>query len=70
MLRKLKRRGIVKTPAEDSRAFLCRIATPELAQREQLARIIDLYNRIKYARDGDSPLARKQLRSLINSLQI
>jgi transglutaminase-like putative cysteine protease len=70
MLRKLKRRGIVKTPAEDSRAFLCRVATPELAQREQLARIIDLYNRIKYARDGDSPLARKQLRSLINSLQI
>ena len=70
MLRKLRRRGLVKNPAEDSRAFLRRVATPELAQREQLARIIDLYNRIKYARDGDSAQARKQLRALIDSLQV
>jgi len=70
MLRKLRRRGLVKNPAEDSRAFLRRVATPELAQREQLARIIDLYNRIKYARDGDSAQARRQLRALIDSLQV
>jgi len=70
LLRKLKRHGIDKKPSEDSRAFLRRISTTDLAQREQLERIINLYNRIKYARDGDSPRARQQLRSLINSLQI
>jgi transglutaminase-like putative cysteine protease len=70
LLRRLRRLGIDKKPAEDNRAFLRRVSTPDLPQREQLARIIDLYNRIKYARNGDSALARKQLRSLINSLQI
>ena len=70
LLRKLARRGIEKKPAEDARAFLRRVATPELAERDQLARIVDLYNRIKYGRNGDSPLARNQLRTLINSLRI
>jgi transglutaminase-like putative cysteine protease len=70
LLRKLKRLGIDKKPSEDNRAFLRRVSTAELAQREQLARIIDLYSRIKYARNGDSALARKQLRSLIDSLQV
>jgi len=70
LLRKLKRLGIDKKPAEDNRAFLRRVSTAQLAQREQLERIIDLYNRIKYARNGDSTLARRQLRSLIDSLQI
>ena len=59
-----------KKPSEDSRAFLRRVSTPEFAQREQLARIVDLYNRIKYGRDDDSPDARKRLRRLINSLQL
>jgi transglutaminase-like putative cysteine protease len=70
LLRRLARRGLVKKPSEDSRAFLERVATPEFAQREQLARIVDLYNRIKYGRNGDSPQARKQFGKLVNSLQV
>jgi transglutaminase-like putative cysteine protease len=74
LLRKLARRGIEKKPSEDSRAFLQRISSQpipsqQLAQPDQLARIIDLYNRIKYGRDGDSTLLLKQMRSMINSLQ-
>jgi len=42
----------------------------QAAVREQLERIIDLYNRIKYARNGDSAPARRQLRALIDSLQL
>ena len=69
LLRKLARRGIVKKPSEDTRALLRRISTDEIAQSDQLARIIDLYNRIKYGRNGGSPQALKQMRSMINSLQ-
>jgi transglutaminase-like putative cysteine protease len=69
LLRKLARHGMVKKPAEDTRAFLRRISTQEIAQTDQLERIIDLYNRIKYGRNGDSPQALKQMRSMINSLQ-
>ena len=67
--RKLARRGIVRKPAEDTRAFMRRISTPELAQSDQLERIIDLYNRIKYGPDGGSPQALQQMRNMINSLQ-
>ena len=69
LLRKLARRGIERKPSEDTRAFLSRITPQELDQKEQLARIIDLYNRIKYGRNGDSPLALHQMRKLIDSLQ-
>jgi hypothetical protein len=69
LLKKLARHGIEKKPSEDSRAFLQRISAEEVPGREQLAPIIELYNRIKYGRDGDSALARNQLRSLIDSLQ-
>jgi hypothetical protein len=68
LLRKLARHGIDRKPSEDTRAFLRRVSATNFAQREQLSRIIELYNRIKYGRDGDSPLARSQLRSLIDSL--
>ena len=70
LLRRLARRGLAKRPAEDSRAFLARVATPEFAQREQLARIVNLYNRIKYGRNGDSPQARKQFGALISSMRV
>ena len=69
LLRKLARRGIERKPSEDTRAFLRRISAGEIAQNDQLERIIDLYNRIKYGRNGDSPQALKQMRSMINSLQ-
>jgi hypothetical protein len=69
LLRKLARRGIVRKPAEDTRAFVRRISTPELAQSAQLERIIDLYNRIKYGRNASSPQALQQMRNMIESLQ-
>ncbi len=69
LLKKLSKRGLVKRPSEDTRAFLVRIDTQELAQREQIGRIVDLYNRIKYGRGGDQnrPLL-NNLRSLVNSI--
>ena len=70
LLKKLSRRGIQKGPAEDTRAFLQRISTQELPQREQIAKVVELYNRIKYGRQGSSELAINNLRSIINSLQI
>ena len=70
LLRRLARQGLKKKPAEDSRAFLERVATPGFEQREQLARIVDLYNHIKYGREGNSPLARKQFSALINSMRV
>jgi transglutaminase-like putative cysteine protease len=69
LLRKLARRGIEKKASEDSRAFLRRVSAEEFPQREQLARIIEMYNRIKYGRNGNSALALRQMRSLIDSLQ-
>jgi len=69
LLKKLARHGIEKKPSEDSRTFLRRISAEDFEEREQLAPIIELYNRIKYGRDGDSALARNQLRSLIDALQ-
>ena len=74
LLRKLARLGIEKKPSEDSRAFLQRISSQpipsqQLAQADQLARIIDLYNHIKYGRHGDSTLLLKLMRSMIKSLQ-
>jgi len=68
LLHKLAQRGFVKKPAEDTRAFLRRVSTHEIAQSDQLERIVDLYNRIKYGRNGGSPQALKQMRSMINSL--
>ena len=55
--------------AEDSREFLHRIDSADLPQRDQLARIVDLYNRIKYGRDGADELALRDLRSLVNGIR-
>lgn len=69
LLRKLARRGIEKKPSEDVRAFLRRVSAEDLPQREQLERIVDLYSRIKYGRNGNSPAALRQMHALIDSLQ-
>ena len=69
LLRKLARHGIEKKASEDTRAFLERVSAQGFPQRDQLATIVDLYNRIKYGRNGNSPMALNRLRSLINSLQ-
>ena len=68
LLKKLSRRGFHKRPSEDSRAFLDRVTDRDFAQREQLADIVELYNRIKYGRKGSSVRNLDSMRSLINSL--
>ncbi len=68
LLKKLSRRGFQKRPSEDSRAFLERISDRDFPQREQLADIVELYNRIKYGRKGSSVRILNSMRTLINSL--
>ncbi len=69
LLKKLARHGLDRHPAEDSRAFLDRIADRKIVERERLARIADLYNRIKYGRDGASEAALADLRRLVNTIR-
>ncbi len=68
LLKKLSKRGIQKSPAEDTRAFLKRVAQLDFPQLEQLASIIELYNRIKYGRQGPNTPAINHMRSLVNSI--
>ena len=68
LLKKLSRRGFQKRPSEDSRAFLDRVTDRDFPQREQLADIVELYNRIKYGRRGSSVRNLDSMRTLINSL--
>jgi transglutaminase-like putative cysteine protease len=68
VLKKLARKGFQKRPSEDSRAFLERISDRDFPQREQLADIIELYNRIKYGRQGPSVRGLNDMRTRINSL--
>lgn len=70
LLRKLSKRGIQKGPAEDTRVFLERVTTGEFPQNEQLANIVELYNGIKYGRQGNSQSALIRMRSMINSIQV
>ncbi len=68
LLKKLSRRGFDKKPSEDTRAFLRRISAQQLEQREQIERSVELYNRMKYGRHGDSRPLLNNLRSLVNSI--
>ncbi len=70
LLKKLSKRGIQKGPAEDTRAFLERVSGRDLPQLDQLANIVELYNRIKYGRQGPSERALNSMRSMINSLEL
>ncbi len=67
--KKLARQGLRRKPAEDTRAFLRRIDASGYPQRDRLARIIELYNRLKYGRDADSESALVDLRSLVNDIR-
>ncbi len=69
LLKKLARRGLVRRPAEDSRAFLARVTSTEIPERDRLARIVDLYNRIKYGREGPSDAALADLRKLVGTIR-
>jgi len=70
LLKKLSKHGIQKGPAEDTRVFMLRVATPDFPQSEQLASIVELYNRIKYGRQDSSQSALHQMRSMINSFHL
>jgi transglutaminase-like putative cysteine protease len=70
LLKKLSRRGFQKGPAEDTRTFLLRITKRDFPQQELLANIVELYNRIKYGRQGSSQSALDNMRSMINSIRI
>ncbi|MCP4878046.1 MAG: DUF3488 domain-containing transglutaminase family protein [Gammaproteobacteria bacterium] len=69
LLKKLAKQGIQKKSAEDTRAFLRRVSEQGFVQSEQLAKIVELYNRIKYGRSGLSSRALDDMRNLINSIQ-
>jgi len=70
VLKKLSKRGFQKRPSEDTRAFLERVADQDFPQREQLADIVELYNRIKYGRQDDTSRRLNSMRTLIKSLQL
>ncbi len=67
--KKLARQGLKRRPAEDTRAFLQRAKRSDYPQSAQLARIVDLYNRIKYGRQGPNRHSLDELRNLINAIQ-
>ena len=67
LLRKLAKSGLHRTPSEDTRAFLQRVGN-DFPQREQLGRIVDLYNRIKYGRGGASAQSLENLRTLVKAI--
>ena len=68
LLKKLSKKGYVKNPAEDTRAFLERLPARDLPQRDKIVSIIELYNHIKYGRRGASTRALSSMRSMINSI--
>ena len=70
VLKKLSKRGFQKRPSEDTRAFLERVADRDFPQREQLADIVELYNRIKYGRQDDTSRRLNSMRTLIKSLEL
>jgi transglutaminase-like putative cysteine protease len=70
VLKKLSKRGFQKRPSEDTRAFLERVSDRDFPQREQLADIVELYNRIKYGRQEDTSHRLNSMRTLIKSLQL
>ena len=70
LLKKLKKLGHEKKPAEDSREFLRRVESSGFEQKTQLAKIIELYNLIKYGSARQNTLALNKLRIMVNSIKI
>jgi hypothetical protein len=70
VLKKLSKRGFQKRPSEDTRAFLERVSRRDFPQRDQLADIVELYNRIKYGRQDDTSRRLHSMRTLIKSLEL
>lgn len=69
-LKKMARKGFDKSGAEDNRRFLKRIRKSDIDQREEIGKIINLYNAIKYGRKKTSVEQEKELHDLINSIRV
>ena len=70
LLKKLQKLGLEKPPSEDTRAFLQRVQSRGFRQPDQVAKIINLYNLIKYGPDKPNALSLNNLSSLVNSIRI
>ncbi len=66
--KKMSRLGYHKNESEDARQFLQRIMLTKTDQSQQIARIIDLYSRIKYGNEKSSIGQIKKLSGLVDSL--
>ena len=69
-LKKMARKGFDKPGAEDNRRFLKRINKSDIEQREEIGKIINLYNAIKYGRHKTLAEREKTLNDLINSIRV
>jgi len=70
LLKKLQNLDLEKAPSEDTRAFLKRVDSRGLRERSQVAKIIDLYNMIKYGPDKSNAQSLNNLRMLVHSIHI
>jgi transglutaminase-like putative cysteine protease len=70
LLKKLQKLDLEKPPSEDTRAFLQRVQSRGFRQPDQVAKIINLYNLIKYGPDKADALSLSELRMLVNSIRI
>jgi len=70
LLKKLQNLDLEKPPSEDTRAFLQRVKSRGLREWSQIAKIIELYNLIKYGPDNSNAQSLNNLRSLVHSIRI
>ena len=70
LLKKLQNLDLEKSPSEDTRAFLQRIKSRGFREWSQVAKIIELYNLIKYGPDNSNAQSLNNLRSLVHSIRI
>ena len=70
LLKKLRKLGLEKAPSEDTRAFLQRVKSRGFSQPGQVAKVIELYNLIKYGSDKPDALSLSELRMLVNSIRV
>ncbi len=70
LMKKLAKIGLHRKPAEDTRKFLRRVSLSNIAEAEQLAKIIDLYNLIKYSRAGVTQSSIHKLRGMVKAIRL
>ncbi len=70
LLRKMNKSGLEKRPSEDTRAFFKRVKSSDFQQKDQVSKVIELYNLIKYGRSDPDSQSLDNLRSLVGSIKI